>query len=170
MDAIFYPRSIVVAGVSDKPDNLARHIASNLIEFGYRGQLYLLGRSGGQILDRPIYSSVTQLPPNIDLAVILTPAATVPGLMDELGAAGVRYAVIESAGFSEFSEEGAKLEEDLCRIAHKWGMRLVGPNCLGIICTNSGICTFFYPNRPCRNSSRPCFTGFTKRRRRYDVY
>ncbi|GIV66988.1 MAG: CoA-binding protein [Bellilinea sp.] len=148
MDAIFYPRSIVVAGVSDKPDNLARHIASNLIEFGYRGQLYLLGRSGGQILDRPIYSSVTQLPPNIDLAVILTPAATVPGLMDELGAAGVRYAVIESAGFSEFSEEGAKLEEDLCRIAHKWGMRLVGPNCLGIICTNSGICTFFIPTAP----------------------
>ncbi|GIV65366.1 MAG: CoA-binding protein [Bellilinea sp.] len=148
MDAIFYPRSIVVAGVSDKPDNLARHIASNLIEFGYSGQLYLLGRTEGRTLEHPIYSSVNQLPPNIDLAVILTPAATVPGLLDELGAAGVRYAVIESAGFSEFSEEGAILEEELCRIAHKWGMRLVGPNCIGIICTDSGICTIFVPTAP----------------------
>lgn len=148
MNPIFYPRSIVVAGVSDKHDNLARHIASNLIEFGYRGELFLLGRAEGWTLNRPIYSSVSQLPPNIDLAVILTPAATVPALLDEFGAAGVRYAVIESAGFSEFSEEGAKLEEELCQIAHKWGMRLVGPNCIGIICTDSGICTIFVPTAP----------------------
>ncbi len=148
MNPIFYPRSIVVAGVSDKPDNLARHIASNLIEFGYQGQLYLLGRAEGHTLDRPIYSSVSQLPSAIDLAVILTPAATVPGLLDELGSHGVRYAVIESAGFSEFSEEGAKLEENLYQIAQKWGMRIVGPNCIGIICTESGICTIFVPTAP----------------------
>lgn len=145
MDQIFYPRSIVVAGVSDKPDNLARHIAGNIIEFGYQGQLVLLGRSEGYTLGRPIYSSVSQVPAGIDLAIILTPAATVPGLLDELGAAGVRYAVIESAGFSEFSEEGALLEKKLCQIAQKWGMRIIGPNCLGIICTDSGICTFFIP-------------------------
>jgi len=148
MNQIFYPRSLVVVGVSDKADNLARHIANNLIEFGYQGELYLLGRNEGYTLDRPIYNSVKQLPAGLDLAIILTPAETVPGLLDELGAHGIRYAVIESAGFSEFSEEGAKLEKKIHQIAQKWGMRLIGPNCIGIICTESGICTIFVPTDP----------------------
>lgn len=148
MNQIFYPCSMVVVGVSEKADNLARHIAENIIQFGYKGELFLLGRNEGTILNRPIYTSVAQLPPDLDLAVILTPAATVPGLLDELGAHGIRFAVIESAGFSEFSKEGAILEEEIYRIAQKWGMRLVGPNCIGIICTESGICTIFVPTAP----------------------
>lgn len=148
MNQIFYPRSMVVVGVSEKADNLARHIAENIIQFGYKGELFLLGRNEGTILNRPIYTSVAQLPPALDLAVILTPAATVPGLLDELGAHGIRFAVIESSGFSEFSKEGAILEEEIYRIAQKWDMRLVGPNCIGIICTESGICTIFVPTAP----------------------
>lgn len=148
MDKIFYPKSMVVVGVSDKADNLARNIASNLLLFGYQGDLYFLGRSAGSTLNRPIYTSVDELPDNLDLAVILTPAATVPSLIDELGKHGVRYAVIESAGFSEFSEEGAKLEMEIGQIAQKWGMHIVGPNCIGIINTGSGICTVFVHTEP----------------------
>ncbi len=148
MEKIFYPKSLVVVGVSDKADNLARNIANNLLLFGYQGEMYLLGRQAGRTLDHPIYTSVDELPPNLDLAVILTPAATVPGLLDDLGKRGVRYAVIETAGFSEFSEEGAKLEREIGQIAQKWGMRIVGPNCVGIINTESGICTIFVHTEP----------------------
>ncbi|MEJ5201416.1 MAG: acetate--CoA ligase family protein [Anaerolineales bacterium] len=148
MEKIFYPKSLVVVGVSDKADNLARNIANNLLLFGYQGEMYLLGRQAGRTLDHPIYTSVDELPPNLDLAVILTPAATVPGLLDDLGKRGVRYAVIETAGFSEFSEEGAKLEREIGQIAKKWDMRIVGPNCVGIINTESGICTIFVHTEP----------------------
>ncbi len=148
MDKIFYPKSLVVVGVSEKADNLARHIARNLLQFGYRGELYLLGRDPGFTLERPILTSAKELPTDLDLAVILTPACTVPDLLDELGERGIRHAVIESAGFSEFSSEGAHLEEKIRLVATKWGIRVVGPNCIGILSTDSGICTIFVPTEP----------------------
>jgi acetate---CoA ligase (ADP-forming) len=143
MDKIFYPESIVIVGVSENPNNLARVISENIIRFQYTGKLYLLGRNSGQINGFPIYSSFNELPENIDLAIILTPAATVPGYMEECGQKGIKYAIIESGGFAEFSEEGRLLGEQILAIAHKYGMRFVGPNCIGIINTENGICSIF---------------------------
>jgi len=143
MDKIFYPGSIVVVGVSEKADNLSKNIAENIIRYQYQGDLYFLGRNKGELQGRPIFSSVSELPHNIDLAVILTPAQTVPSFLDQLGEIGVRNALIETAGFSEFSEDGALLEQEIAQIAKKWGMKVVGPNCVGIISMESGINTLF---------------------------
>ena len=113
MQRIFDPHSIVVIGVSERPGNLARNIIINLSNFGYRGPLYAVGRQTGFILDVPIVTCLEELPDGIDLAVILTPAAAVPDLMEACGRKGIRRVVIESAGFGEFSAEGRRLEEQL---------------------------------------------------------
>jgi len=143
MDKIFYPDSIVVVGVSEKADNLSKNIAENILSYQFKGKLYFLGRNAGELHGIPIYTSTSELPRDIDLAVILTPAQTVPPLLDQLGETGIRHALIETAGFSEFSEEGALLEKEIFRIAKKWDMKVVGPNCVGIISMESGINTLF---------------------------
>jgi acetyltransferase len=143
MQRIFYPNSIVVIGVSERPENLARTIVANLRAFGYRGRLFAVGRSEGSVSGIPIATSLDQVPDGLDLAVILTPAATVPGLMEVCGRKGIRRVVIESGGFSEFSEEGRRLEQQLLEIARRRDMRFVGPNCISVINLENGVCLPF---------------------------
>ena len=143
MQKIFYPNSIVVIGVSEKAENLGRNIAENIIRFEYKGKLYLIGRVKGNLDNIPILDSFDDLPEGIDLAVILTPAATTPAYLDQCGKKGIKYVIIETAGFSEFSEEGHRIEEKLGELAKQYGMRIVGPNCIGIVNTASGISTLF---------------------------
>lgn len=143
LDRIFYPKSVVVVGVSEKQDNLSKNIAENIIRYGFQGNLQLLGRQPGSIQGIPIITSFNELKPIIDVAFVLTPAQTVPDVVNQLGEIGVRQIVIETAGFSEFSEEGRVLEFEIGRIAQQWGIKIVGPNCVGVICTDSGINTVF---------------------------
>jgi acetyltransferase len=145
MHRIFYPQSIVVIGVSEKPDNLARTILLNLRTFGYSGALYAVGRERGQVYGVPIVPSLDEVPDGLDLAVILVPAPLVPGLMETCGRKGIRYVVIESGGFSEFSEQGRQLEEQLQEIARRWGIRFVGPNCISVVNLDAGVCLPFAP-------------------------
>ena len=139
MQCIFYPSSIVVVGVSERPENLARTIIANLCAFGYKGKLFAVGRKEGSVQGIPIATSLDQVPDGLDLAVILTPAATVSGLMEECGRKGISHVVIESGGFSEFSEEGRRLEQQLLKIARRLGMRFVGPNCISVINFETGL-------------------------------
>ncbi|HEY74885.1 MAG TPA: acetate--CoA ligase family protein [Thermoflexia bacterium] len=148
MDRFFYPQSIVVIGVSEKPDNLARNILTNLRTFGYRGDLYAVGRQEGEVEGVPIVTSLDQLPDGIDLAVILTPAPTVPDLMEACGRKSIRRVVIESGGFGEFSEEGRLLEQRLLEVARRWGIRFVGPNCISVVNLETGVCLPFAPLSP----------------------
>jgi acetate---CoA ligase (ADP-forming) len=143
MQGFFYPTSVAVIGVSDKPTNLGRNIVANMIEFGFNGVVYAVGPSGGTIETRRIYRSVLDIPDEIDLAVILTPARTVPGVIEECGQKGIRRAIIETAGFREYGEEGQRLEAEIARIAHQYGMRFVGPNCIGTINMENGLCVPF---------------------------
>lgn len=143
MDKLFYPDSIAVIGVSERPDNLAAAIVANLHEFGYRGAIHAVGLRGGKVHGIPILSSVEALPDGVDLAVILTPAATVPDLLDGCGRKGIQRAVIESGGFAEFSQAGRELEEQVCEVAHRWGIRFVGPNCLSMLNMENGLCLPF---------------------------
>lgn len=143
MHRIFYPQSIVVIGVSEKPDNLARTIILNLCTFGYSGALYAVGRERGEVYGVPIVPSLDEVPDGLDLAVILVPAPLVPGLMETCGRKGIRRVVIESGGFSEFSEEGRRLEEQLKEIARRWGIRFVGPNCISVVNLDAGVCLPF---------------------------
>ena len=96
----------------------------------------------------PIMISLDEIPDGVDLAVILTPAATVPELVESCGRKGIRYVVVESGGFSEFSEEGRRLEEQLLEIIHRWKMRLVGPNCISVVNQEIGLCLPFAPISP----------------------
>ncbi|MGW8225017.1 MAG: acetate--CoA ligase family protein, partial [Anaerolineales bacterium] len=143
MREIFYPASIAVIGVSAKPTNLGRNIVANLVEYGFNGIVYAVGPSGGMIETRRIYRAVGDIPDHIDLAVILTPAQTVPTVLDECGQKGIRYVIIETAGFREYTAEGKQLEDELSRIAEKYGIQFVGPNCIGAINMENGMCVPF---------------------------
>ncbi|MEW5869870.1 MAG: acetate--CoA ligase family protein [Chloroflexota bacterium] len=143
MREIFYPLSVAVIGVSEKPDNLGRNIVANLVEYGFNGIVYAVGPRGGVIETRRIYHSVGDIPDHVDLAVILTPARTVPAILEECGQKGIRWAIIETAGFREYAEAGKQMEDELDRIAEKYGIRFVGPNCIGVINMENGFCVPF---------------------------
>jgi len=147
MRDIFYPNCVAVIGVSSSADNMGRGIVFNLTEFGFQGIIYEVGPKGGVFAGRRIYKSVLDIPDHVDLAVILTPARTVPSILEECGQKGIRWAVVESAGFREYGEEGKKIEEEIIRVAEKWGLRFVGPNCIGVINMENGLCTPFPPLR-----------------------
>jgi acetyltransferase len=143
LERIFYPESVAVIGVSERPDNLAANIIGNLLAFGYQGDIHAVGLRAGEVHGIPILTSVEALPEDTDLAVILTPAATVPELLDACGRKGIRRAVIESGGFTEFSEAGRELEERVCAVARRWGLRFVGPNCISVVNMENGLCLPF---------------------------
>ncbi len=143
LDKIFYPDSVAIIGVSEKPDNLAAGIVRNLWAFGFAGEVHLVGLREGELDGTPILPSIGHLPDGVDLAVILTPAATVPDLLDACGQKGIRRAVIESGGFTEFSDEGRRLEERVKAVARRWGIRFVGPNCISVVNMVNRLCLPF---------------------------
>jgi acyl-CoA synthetase (NDP forming) len=143
VDKIFYPDSVVVIGVSERPDNLAANIIANLLAFGYSGDIHAVGLRSGNVYGVPILTSVESLPDGVDLAVILAPAVAVPDLLDRCGAKGIRRAVIESGGFAEFSKVGREMEEQVCAVARRWGIRFVGPNCISVVNMDNGLCLPF---------------------------
>jgi acetate---CoA ligase (ADP-forming) len=145
LEHFFCPRSIVVVGVSPKLMNLGKEIANNLFEFKYNGVIHFVGTQGGVLFGRTIHASVDDLDEPVDLAIILTPARTVPGIMEQCGAKGIRRVVIESGGFGEFDEEGHQLGESVKAVAKKHGIRFIGPNCIGIMNSANGLTTPFAP-------------------------
>jgi acetate---CoA ligase (ADP-forming) len=143
MREIFYPKSVAVIGVSARVTNLGRNIVANLIEFGFDGAVYAVGPSGGTIETHRIYHSVLDIPDHVDLAVILTPAHTVPGILNDCGKKGIKWVIIETAGFREYGEHGRQLETEMIEIARQYGIRFVGPNCIGAMNMENGLCVPF---------------------------
>ncbi len=143
MEKIFNPKSILVVGVSEHPNNLAQNIVANLVDFGWVGDLYLFGKKGGIYAGREIQTDMAALPNNIELAVILTPAVSVPDLMRSCVKKNIRNMVIESGGFSEFSDAGKVLEDEIKAIAKANGVKFVGPNGISIVNRHNGLCLPF---------------------------
>jgi len=139
VDQLFYPKSVVVIGVSERPDNLARNIVENLFEFQFNGEIHLVGRKECVLFGRRVLTSLDQLPDGIDVAVILTPAQTVPDFIEACGRKKILRAIIETGGFREYSEEGAELEKKVLQTARKWGIRIVGPNGIGVTNVDNGF-------------------------------
>lgn len=140
MKKLFYPDSVAVVGLSANALNLAGLIAYNLKEWGYKGKVYGVNPgTGGKVHGAKIYPSLADVPGPVDLVVALAPARTVPELFDQCGEKGVKYVVIETAGFSEFSEEGRALGDEIRRKASEYGIRFVGPNCVGMINAENGL-------------------------------
>ncbi len=139
MEKFFHPQSVAVVGVSQAPDNLGQGIVSNLLGFKYRGKIFLVGRRPGATFGLPIFPSLKDLPQKVDLAVILAPARLVPSLVRECGELGITRIVVESAGFSELNDAGRALEDKVRSLLKQYGLRLVGPNGLGLINLENGL-------------------------------
>jgi len=131
LQPVFAPRSVAVIGASDRPGSVGRTLLRNLISSPFGGTVYPVNPRHPSVLGIRAYPDVGSLPEPADLAVIATPAATVPDLVEECVAAGVRAAVIISAGFRETGPAGEELEQRLLLRARAGGLRVVGPNCLG---------------------------------------
>jgi acetyltransferase len=134
LDRIFSPRSIAVIGASPRVGSVGNTVLVNLISGGFSHPIHAVNPKHASIEGVPCVGSIGQLPGDVDLAVICTPAASVPGIVKECGEAGVRGLVILSAGFKESSPAGAGLERQIADIAGGFpGMRIIGPNCLGVL-------------------------------------
>ena len=143
MKDLFGPSSVVVIGVSTRAQNLGKEIARNLFEFRYSGVIHLVGAHGGILFGRKIHLSLDEISEPIDLAVILTPANTVPDIMEQCGRKGIRRVIIESGGFGEFGDMGRELGARLKAIAERYDLRFIGPNCIGIMNSSNGLATPF---------------------------
>jgi acetyltransferase len=147
MSHFFYPESVVVVGVSPEKTNLGKNIVQNCLSFGFSGEILSVGIKEGVVFGQRILSSVEELDRPVDLAVLLTPARTVPGILEACGRKGIRWAVIESGGFSELGAEGTAIEQACCEAARKHGMRFIGPNGIGVSNLENGLVLPFWPLR-----------------------
>jgi len=147
MEKIFYPESIVIIGLSPKPNNIPRMILENLLRWGYRGRIFGTNpRSEYSHVDGiKMYKNIEDLPEVPDLAVCLIPAKFVPEYVDACGKFGIRRMAIPTGGFSEFGGEGKRLSDLLLQTARKHGIRFVGPNGIMVANTTNGLCLPFVP-------------------------
>ncbi len=133
LDSLFNSASIAVIGASDKANSVGMRVFYNLLNGGYEGKLYPVNTKHAVVQGQPAFASVKNIPSNVDLVVITTPAQTVPMIMSECGEKGVKAVIIISAGFSETGSAGKELEQSILQTASEYRMRIVGPNCLGIM-------------------------------------
>jgi len=130
---IFNPKSVAIIGASDEEGTVGYALTKNFTELGFEGKVYPVNIRKTEILGLKAYQTVEQIPEPIDLAVIATPAKTVPDVVEQCGKIGIKGIIIISAGFKETGPEGKALEEKITEIKKQYGLRIIGPNCLGII-------------------------------------
>ena len=147
LDSIFNPKSIALIGASDEEGSVGYILMKNLTEMGYNGIVYPVNIHKPEILGKKAYPGIPQLPQTVDLAIIVTPAATVPDIVEQCAIAGIRGLILISAGFKEVGESGKILEEKIIEIKKKYDMRIIGPNCLGIIHPDIGLNATFIPKK-----------------------
>ena len=135
----FYPRSVAVIGASRDPQSIGYRILEALVSQRFNGPVYPVNPRARVVGSIPAYPSVLAIPEPVDLAVITVPRDQVLGVVDECGQKGVRALVVITAGFAETGPEGARLQRELVQRARGWGMRVVGPNCLGLIHTHPDV-------------------------------
>ncbi len=133
LEAFFAPATVAVIGATEREGSVGRTILENLVQGGYRGKAFAVNPKHSELLGTKCYPSVAALPEAVDLAVIVTPAATVPGVVRECVDARTRSAIVISAGFKERGAEGVELERLIKAELRRGSMRLVGPNCLGMM-------------------------------------
>jgi len=139
LDPICAPKVVAVIGATDKAGSVGRTLFENLGRGGFSGVVYPVNPKRASVLCVKAYPSIGEVPEKVDLAVICTPAKTVPGLIRDCAKAGVAGVIIISAGFKEIGPEGVKLEQQILADARAAGMRIVGPNCLGVMMPNIGF-------------------------------
>src|SRR5487761_2331897 len=155
LDAFFHPRSVAVVGATEKAGTVGRALIENLAKASFSGRLFPVNPKRSDILGVPCFPSISKIPEPVDLAVIATPASTVPGVIAECGAKGISAAIVISAGFKEVGAEGVALEQATLAEARKHNMRIIGPNCLGLMNPHNGLNATF-----AATIARPGSVGF----------
>ena len=151
LDSLFWPKSVALIGASTKELSIGNVIIKNLLHFGYTGPIYPINPKAFEIRGLKAYPTIFDVPEEIDLVHIVIPPPFVPEAVEDCGKKGVKSIIINTAGFKEMGEEGEVLEKDFLARAKKYGVRIFGPNCQGIINTDPSLkayCdfTFTYPN------------------------
>jgi acetyltransferase len=139
LDRIFKPRSVAVIGVSSKEGSVGHSLFSNVVANGFKGNVYPVNPKGGEILGFKVFPLISDIPEKVDLAIIAVRADIVPQIIKECGEAGVGGLIIISAGFMETGQDGKRVVQEMIATCRKYGMRLIGPNCLGIINPTLGL-------------------------------
>jgi acetyl coenzyme A synthetase (ADP forming)-like protein len=133
---VLYPRSVAVIGASRKPGSVGDAVIRNLVESGFRGPIYPINPTAESIRGLPCYPSFDSVRADVELAVIAVPAAAVVEMAERCGRKGVRALIVLSAGFAEVGNEGKQRQQQLLQVCRTYGMRLIGPNCIGVINTD----------------------------------
>jgi acetyltransferase len=141
----FSPQGIAVVGASTDPYKLGYGLARNLVQCNYQGVIHFVNPKGGSLFGRPIYLSVIDLPDPVDMAIILIPAGGVAKVLSECATRGIHAVIVASGGFRETGDHGARLEQELVEIARHFGIRMIGPNCIGLLDTHLPLDATFLP-------------------------
>ncbi|WP_455645627.1 acetate--CoA ligase alpha subunit [Methanosphaera sp.] len=149
LTGLFNPKSIAVIGASSQEGKIGYIVTENLKECGFKGDIYSINtKADGELLGLPAYKSVTDVPGDIDLAVMSIPARFMNATLEECGEKGIKNIIAITAGFKEIGGEGAKLEEEMAEIAKKYDMNIQGPNCLGSLDTHTPMNASFSQMMP----------------------
>ncbi len=152
LEALFSPRAVAIIGASANPGKLGYAVLDNIIKDGYQGQVYPVNPQEKGILGQTCFRRVTEIPGPVDLAVIVVPNKIVAHVMQDCAAKGVSAVVVITAGFREAGAEGRQMEREIIEIARNHNIRVLGPNCLGIIDTNSSLNASFAATMPSRGA------------------
>ncbi len=154
MEAFFNPRSVAIIGATPKEGKVGRVIVENF-KRRFKGRIYPINPKYEEILGLKCYPSVKDVPGEVDLAVIVVPAPIVPRILRDCGEKGVKAVIIISGGFRETgTDEGRRLEEEVVEISREYGIRVIGPNCIGIYDNWSGVDTYFLPDKKMKRPPR----------------
>ncbi len=148
LDKIFNPQNVAIIGASDVEGSVGYAIVKNFTQMGFTGKVFFVNIRKPEILGVKTYPTVDQISEPIDLAIVATPAKTVPDVMEECGKAKVKGVIIVSAGFKETGSEGKALEEKILESAKKYGIRVIGPNCIGLIRPRNNLNATFLDKMP----------------------
>lgn len=140
LEPFFKPKGVVLVGARRSP-GFGFILPLALRRQGWGDRLFLVNPAGGELHGMPVHESVAAVPGDPDLAVVIVPAAAVPPVLDEIGERGIRHVIIESAGFAETGQEGVELQRAAREVAGRWGMRVIGPNCVGVVNTANRFST-----------------------------
>ncbi len=143
---VFAPKSVAIIGATTRTDSVGYRVFMNMIEAGYKGELYPVNPKYEEIEGKPCFPSIEAIGKPVDVAVIIIPAKAVPEMIRECGENGIHGAVVISAGFRETGPNGVRIEEDMVEVARRYGIRIIGPNCLGIMRPSIGLNATFSHN------------------------
>ncbi|MDH3275635.1 MAG: bifunctional acetate--CoA ligase family protein/GNAT family N-acetyltransferase [Gammaproteobacteria bacterium] len=139
LTTLFTPESIALYGASDRIDSVGGVVFKNLLSSGYKGRIYAINPKRDEVQGEKAFPSLDDIEETVDLAVVATPAPSIPGIVEACGERGVKMMLILSAGFRETGAQGRRLEDQVTQLVRRYGIRLMGPNCLGLIRPEKGL-------------------------------